>query len=156
MRCPSALPGETAGVSGFRGVIVGCVSSGVFDESDQRRGRGRRFARKLAAPTTSVEVASAADQTVPFCEPGEHLSVWAWVDAAMGDVEVQGPDEAGSFVTTAAGVQGAIGYGPTRELAVNDLKSALSVWAGCKLSEPPWYGRRVWVKPGEVQLLSSC
>ena len=60
--------------------------------------------------------------------------MWAWVDAAMGGVEVQGPDEDGSFVTTAAGVQGAIGCGPTKETAIDDLRSALSVWAGCKLS----------------------
>lgn len=75
----------------------------------------------------SGEETSAADQTVPFCEPGEHLSVWAWVDAAMGGIDVQGPDEDGSFVTTAAGVQGAIGCDPTRKSAIDDLRSALSV-----------------------------
>ncbi len=113
---------------------MGHVSSEVFDDSEQRRGKGGRFAGKLAAPVASGEETSAADQTVPFCEPGEHLAVWGWVDAAMGSVEVQGPDEDGSFVTTAAGVQGAIGCGPTRESATDDLRSALSVWAGYKLS----------------------
>ncbi len=55
-----------------------------------------------------------------------------WSDAAMPHAKVSaiGPEE---FVATVAGLQGALGYGSTKDEALDSLRSALADWVHVQL-----------------------
>ena len=58
-----------------------------------------------------------------------------WVKAAMVRAEVHDTDEDDGIATTVADVKGALGYGFTREEALDGLRLGLEAWARFKLDK---------------------
>ena len=58
-----------------------------------------------------------------------------WADAAASHAMVRTINDPAGLVATAAGIDGAWGFGPSEEEALKDLRSVLVDWANLKVED---------------------
>ena len=69
---------------------------------------------------------------------GEHWSehtVSRWVETAVSQAVLHRSDDPPGLIATVMGIEGAWGYGATRDEALEDLKSVVVDWVGLKLQD---------------------